>query len=215
MNRLKHRNYSYIYSVVIHLLLLFIFSYMRFTYETEIDDFVTIGFGTMGREGSSGKIEEQIEEQEKIIPVEEKKDDEKVELPETKNRDDDNIVTDSNKEEKTEQPDKIAESSESDGSEGTSDFGFEIDFGGKGKRRIYSSPLPSYPEGVSKEIDIKLRFSIMPDGTVGTIIPLIKADTRLEMAAIYSLRQWRFEPLPRGSKQASQNAIIIFPYRLQ
>ena len=94
-------------------------------------------------------------------------------------------------------------------------FGFEIDFGGRGKRKIYSYALPSYPEGVTKEIDVKLKFTIQPDGTVGKIIPLIKADTKLEFAAINSLRQWRFEPLPESQKKLEQSAVIIFPFRLQ
>ena len=79
---------------------------------------------------------------------------------------------------------------------------FDIEWGGTGKRKIYSYNIPAYPAGVSKEIDVKLRFSILPDGTVGRIFPLIKADTRLETAAINSLRQWRFEPLPSGQNQA-------------
>ncbi len=99
--------------------------------------------------------------------------------------------------------------------EGEGGFGFEIDFGGRGMRRIYSYSLPDYPEGVSKEIDVKLRFTIMPDGTVGKIFPLIKADARLELTAINSLRQWRFEPLPPNAKQIDQTVIITFPYRLQ
>ena len=67
----------------------------------------------------------------------------------------------------------------------------------------------------SKEIDIKLKFSILPDGSVGKIIPLMKADTRLEMAAINSLRNWRFEPLRIGQKKNEQSVVITFPYRLR
>ncbi|MGE5458009.1 MAG: TonB family protein [Methanococcaceae archaeon] len=93
--------------------------------------------------------------------------------------------------------------------------GYDLDFGGKGSRRIYSYILPKYPDGVSKEIDVKLRFTILPDGTVGTISPLMKSDTRLENAAINSLRQWRFEPLPERQKQIEQTAVIVFPYRLR
>ena len=46
-------------------------------------------------------------------------------------------------------------------------------------------------------------------------MPLIKADTRLEEAAIKSLRQWRFEPLPKNKKNNEQVAVIIFPFRLE
>ncbi|MGE5497685.1 MAG: energy transducer TonB, partial [Syntrophothermus sp.] len=91
--------------------------------------------------------------------------------------------------------------------------GYGIDWGGRGNRRIYSYQLPAYPDGVSKEIDVKLKFSIRPDGTVGTIIPLMKVDTRLENAAIRSLQTWRFEPMTSGNYE--QWAIIVFPYRLQ
>ena len=83
------------------------------------------------------------------------------------------------------------------------------------RRKIYSYTLPQYPEGVKKEVDIKLQFTILPDGTIGTIIPKIKADTKLENAAINSLRQWRFEALDGSQKQVEQTAVIIFPYRLQ
>lgn len=93
--------------------------------------------------------------------------------------------------------------------------GFSIDFGGRGKRKIYHHPLPDYPAGVAKEIDIRLRFTILPDGTVSQIIPVIKADSRLETAAINSLSQWRFEPLPKHAKQVSQTVVITFPYRLR
>jgi protein TonB len=55
----------------------------------------------------------------------------------------------------------------------------------------------------------------MPDGSVGRIIPIIKADTELEAAAMNSLRQWRFEPLPEGAKKNPQSVSITFPFRLQ
>jgi TonB family protein len=91
--------------------------------------------------------------------------------------------------------------------------GFDIQWGGNGTRKIYSYIIPDYPEGVKKEIDIRLKFIIKPDGTVGKIFLLSKADTRLENAAINSLWQWRFEPLTANQVQVDQTAVIIFPYR--
>jgi outer membrane biosynthesis protein TonB len=44
---------------------------------------------------------------------------------------------------------------------------------------------------------------------------MIKADARLEAAAINSLRRWRFEPLPESGKDIIQSAVIVFPYRLR
>ena len=91
--------------------------------------------------------------------------------------------------------------------------GFGIEWGGR-VRKIYNYYVPPYPEGVSKEIDVKLRFSIMPDGSVGNVTVIKKADNRLEQVAIEALRQWHFEPLPKNSKQEQQITIITFPFRL-
>jgi TonB family protein len=155
---------------------------------------------------------------------EKKVEEKKVEVPVVKNLDDDNISVPPKKKEE-EQPKQVEQEPEQTESkdrgrenagEGTGKFGlFDIEWGGKGIRKIYSYNIPPYPDGVSKEIDVKLRFTILPDGTVGRIFPLIKADTRLETAAINSLRQWRFEPLPSSQQQGQQTAIIIFPFRLQ
>ena len=146
-------------------------------------------------------------------------------MPEAKNTEDENVIkpADDEKEIAEEKSDITTEEIESnsngseEGNESSAegDFGFDIDWGGKGTRKIYSFVLPQYPDGVKKEVNIKLQFTILPDGTVGTIIPKIKADTRLENAAINSLRQWRFEALSNRQKQVEQTAVIIFPYRLQ
>ncbi len=223
------KNISYLFSVTFHILLLLIFMLINFSVDTDDSEYVTIGFGSglsMGSPGPVGvdqKIEKDILKEEKQ-PVK-KEEQKKVELPETKNKDEENIITaaDKKKNKETTEADKIKPINEKDtktkgselAGEGEGGFGFEIDFGGKGTRKIYSYNLPEYPEGVAKEIDVKLRFTILPDGTVGKIFPLIKADARLELASINSLRQWRFEPLPRNAKQIEQTVVIIFPYRLQ
>jgi TonB family protein len=92
--------------------------------------------------------------------------------------------------------------------------GYSIDFGGR-VRKIYSYIIPDYPSGVSINIDIKLKFTILPDGTVGTIFPLIKANAQLESTAINSLRQWRFEPIPIEQRQQVQTVVITFPFRIK
>jgi TonB family protein len=92
--------------------------------------------------------------------------------------------------------------------------GIGINWGGR-KRQIYSYPIPDYPSGVAKDIDVKLRFSILPDGSVGKITILQKVDSRLEQVATDALRLWRFEPLPSNSEQKVQIAEIKFPFRLK
>lgn len=225
----NRKNYSYLISIASHLILMLIFMAVNFSIEYNEDEYVTIGFGTFGNVSSSGALgfeEKKDKSAEKTEPVIEKSEDKKVELPKTQNTDIENIVKAAEPKKEKEKPvEEIVKPlvQKEDGDtkgrevtgEGEGNFGFEIDFGGKGLRKIYSYSLPSYPEGVSKEIDVKLRFTILPDGSVGKIIPLIKADTKLEIAAINSLRQWRFEPLPNKQKQTEQTAIIVFPYRLQ
>ncbi|KAF0153086.1 MAG: TonB family protein [Ignavibacteria bacterium] len=92
--------------------------------------------------------------------------------------------------------------------------GFGIDWGGR-IRKIYNYIIPKYPEGVYKEIDVKLRFSILPDGSVGKINVVKKADSKLEQVAIEALKLWRFEPLSGLQASNSQMVTITFPFRLE
>lgn len=75
-------------------------------------------------------------------------------------------------------------------------YGFgDIEWAGGGNRIVLKNPLPKFPNGVNYSAEIKLRFTVNRDGTVGQIIPLQKADPRLEQAALDALRQWRFNPI--------------------
>lgn len=229
MNPHRTKNISYLISAIVHIGLMLLFMAFRFTIEHEEIDFVEIGFGTFGRLSSSGAVgktneKNEIENKKEVI-TQKKDENKKVELPVVKNVDEENPVAaieEKKKDIKEIEPVKPLVDKENNNSkgreltgEGVGKFGFDIDFGGKGKRKIYSYTLPKYPEGVAKEIDVKLRFTILADGTVGRIIPIIKADTRLETAAINSLRQWRFEPLPPNQASAEQTAVIVFPFRLE
>lgn len=85
------------------------------------------------------------------------------------------------------------------GSRGTgkgAGFGFgDIEWGGGGNRIVLHKPLPRFPSGVNTNAVLKFKFTVLSDGTVGRIIPLQKADPRLEQAALEALRQWRFNVL--------------------
>ena len=229
---MTRRKSPYLLSVAFHLILAIIAFFINVGVETDLDEYVTIGFGAIGELSSSGVLaenptEEIQKKQPEVQEVKKEKVVKKVELPKQENSDEqNNVVVAADKEESKEEtkPEKVepivkndeeAGKGKEETGEGEGNFGFEIDFGGKGMRKIYSYSLPEYPKGVSKEIDVKLKFSILPDGTVGKILPLIKADTRLELAAINSLRQWRFEPLPQNQQIAEQYAVIIFPFRLK
>lgn len=226
------KNLSLSISLFVHLLLLLLFILMKFTIEYPPKEYVELSFGVSGEIGSSGAIGSQIQEVQELAKPEEKNetvdksvDVKEVELPKAKNTSEENIIKPAEKikekseaaktESKEDTKSDVTTEGQGNKAEGEGSFGYDIDWGGKGTRKIYSFIIPSYPEGVHKEIDIKLRFSILPDGTVGTIIPQTKADTKLENAAINSLRQWRFEPLSPNQKQSEQTAVIVFPYRLQ
>jgi protein TonB len=231
-NSIRHISFSL--SLFIHLLIFILLLLLKFTLDYPPREYVELSFGNFNQPGSSGAEGtqiKQVEEKEEKVQAEKNETVDKnnevkeVELPKAKNTENENVVKPADKQKeqstndktKTEEKSDSKETSVSQGNKGAGEgsFGFDIDWGGQGTRRIYSYILPDYPEGVNKEIDIRLKFSIRPDGTVGTILPLTKADTRLENAAINSLRQWRFESLSPGQKQMEQAAVIVFPYRLR
>ncbi|MCK9281931.1 MAG: energy transducer TonB [Melioribacteraceae bacterium] len=215
---------SYFVSIIIHLIIAIIFFFVTFDPGESEEEYVTVGFGS-GFGGGAGRVVNNLEPNpEKKQELETKKEEKDVKLPEARNTDNDNISL--AKEKKNDKKDKktndeknledfVNQSGQGIDGAGAGSLGFEIDFGGKGIRRIYSYTLPAYPEGVAKEIDVRIKFTILPDGSIGRIMPLIKADARLESAAINSLRQWRFEPLPNNAKKIEQSVIITFPFRLQ
>jgi TonB family protein len=93
--------------------------------------------------------------------------------------------------------------------------GSSIDWGGTGSRRLLSGHLPKYPEGTTKEMAVALQFSVLPDGSVTSVIPLRKSDELLEREAVAALRTWRFEPLPEQIEQKTQVGKITFNFKLE
>jgi outer membrane biosynthesis protein TonB len=204
---------STLVSILFHLGLLALLMAFKISPKVDLSEYVTIGFGNVGNSNSAGAIK-QTEPQEEVI---ETKKENEIEIPKVQNYDETNDVTSAKLDEKNKKAEKETEkASRNEGVEdGVGSFGFELDFGGKGQRKIYSYIIPPYPSGVSKEIDVKLQFTIMPDGSVGRIFPIQKADARLESVAMNSLRQWRFEALPKGIVGKPQTAVITFPFRLR
>lgn len=83
-------------------------------------------------------------------------------------------------------------------------YGFgDIDWGGGGNRIVIEKHVPKFPKGVKVSATIKLKFYVHPDGTVGRVIPILRAtDPRLDQAAIKAIKKWKFNPL-------STNAIMV------
>lgn len=232
MTSKKNTSLSYAISVVIHSIAIILLLVINLSFDYAPSEFVELSFGISDKYGSSGAEGNKIDQIEEISDNSpENKTENKnenvteVELPKSENTSDDNIIKTADEDRELSETSSeistetvtsnVSSTEQGNEAEGEGSFGFDIDWGGKGTRKIYSFILPQYPEGVKKEVNIKLQFTILPDGTVGTIIPKIKADTRLENAAINSLRQWRFEALNPNQKQSEQTAIIVFPYRLQ
>ena len=234
MYKRNEKKLSWIISIGIHLVLAAVLFLITVSAESEPDEFVTVGFGTYGHVSKPGTKEKKINKTKSVSkPPRTKKEEtkkkekpklKKVELPKAAEKADVSIIKEKKRGSKNKaeasvksistKKTKAKKGNEKTGSD-EGNTGFKIDFGGRGIRKIYSYTLPKYPSGVSKEIDIKLRFTILPDGTVAKVFPLIKADARLESASISSLRQWRFEPIPKELKQIEQKAVIVFPYRLR
>ena len=225
------RHISFSISMIIHLIIFILLLFIKFSIDYPPREYVELSFGKSNLPGSSGAIGTQINQVEENAQsktnetVDKSREVKEVELPKAKNTSEENVVKPADKQKeqtkavKTETKEnndsKVTTAGQGNKAAGEGSFGYDIDWGGQGQRKIYSYIVPAYPQGVNKEIDIRLRFSILPDGTVGNIFPLTKADTKLENAAINSLRQWRFEALAPGQKQVEQTAVIVFPYRLQ
>jgi len=86
---------------------------------------------------------------------------------------------------------------------------------GGGTRKKLSGNLPTYPPGTNVEAQIKIEAVVTPGGTVKSLKPYQKANTKLEEAALQEVRLWRFEPLPASSPQSDQACVITFNFRLQ
>lgn len=230
LSDIKINRISYSASILFHLFSFLLLFLIKCTFEYPAKDYVELTFGIMGGTGSSGTKGEAFDEmieradlQDKDATKEKNQEVKEVELPKAKNTDvsdvnpaqkDKDVKKETTKKTDTRESNNPPGDKKGNLNNGEGEYGFHFEGGGLGTRRIISYVVPDYPEGVNKEIDIRLKFTIKPDGTVGSIFLLTKADTRLENAAINSLWKWRFEALP-SAQQGDQTAIIVFPYRLQ
>lgn len=93
--------------------------------------------------------------------------------------------------------------------------GYSIDWGGVNSRKLLSGRVPVYPEGTDKEMPVVLRFSVLPDGSVTSIVPMKRSDELLESEAMSALRTWRFDPLPPQYEQQTQTGTVTFNFELE
>lgn len=82
-------------------------------------------------------------------------------------------------------------------------------------REVLNGPLPIYPEGLDKEASIRIKITVLPDGTIGNLIPIQKADATLESVTMKTLKLWKLSPLKPTDPQLNQTAVITFRFVLQ
>ena len=92
---------------------------------------------------------------------------------------------------------------------------FEIDWEGEFQREVYQKRLPEFPPDVQREAIIKIQFSVLPSGLVGSAVLLQKGDTRLENITLEAFKTWRFSPLPGYVEQVNQSGVITFRFKLK
>ena len=83
------------------------------------------------------------------------------------------------------------------------------------RRRILFQPKPPKLERLESTTEIVLKFWVLPDGTVGRVIPTRKASAYLEGLASNHLKRWRFSPLPPGAEDKEQWGEIAFRFLLR
>ncbi len=86
--------------------------------------------------------------------------------------------------------------------------------GPAGKREIlYRPEIPQVK--LEREGEVELKFWVLPDGSVGSVFPLLRGDAELERIAINYMKQWRFNPLDEGGSTFEQWGTITVKFRLE
>ncbi|MCF7920152.1 MAG: TonB family protein [Candidatus Cloacimonetes bacterium] len=80
-------------------------------------------------------------------------------------------------------------------------------------RKILNKVIPEYPAGIQQDIEVQLRFEVLPDGKVKDSIVIIKKGGPLmDAASLEALKQWRFNTI---STDMIQTGVITFRYELE
>jgi TonB family protein len=86
--------------------------------------------------------------------------------------------------------------------------------GPAGQRKVlYKPEIPDVK--IDREGDVELKFWVLPDGSVGSVVPLLRGDAELERIAVNYMKQWRFDPLNEGELTVEQWGTITVKFRLK
>ena len=91
---------------------------------------------------------------------------------------------------------------------------YEINWEGV-KRDIINDPPPGYPAGINVEGKIRIKITVLPDGTVGELILVQKLNATLESETLKTLKSWRFSPLKPTDPPINQTARITYNFELK
>ncbi|MFH2003483.1 MAG: energy transducer TonB [Bacteroidota bacterium] len=225
INDNKTSVYSALMSLVVHILIALLLSFL-IVLKPKDPILIELDWGA-----SSGAPNQTIAEAEDVRKSQEQAQPQggtaqsKVDLPETKSSSEETVPSTKKTTSKTtvgkkkesrtgEETKTISRKRVRPGGAGIS-TGYSIEWSGVGSRKLLSGRVPQYPEGTDKEMPVILQFSVLPDGSVSSIIPLKKSDELLEREAISALRTWRFDPLSAQFEQKSQTGVITFIFKLE
>lgn len=91
---------------------------------------------------------------------------------------------------------------------------YEISWNGVA-RSLLNGDAPTFPAGVERGGVVRIRLSVDPAGNIVSIVPVEKADSRLEEAAMTAIRTWKFSKLPHVYPQVDQQATAKFVFKLE
>jgi TonB family protein len=74
--------------------------------------------------------------------------------------------------------------------------------------------VPKYPSGLNIEGNVVISFTILPNGTVGSVVPIKKLNPKLDNLCMAALKTWRFEKLKEGETFV-QTVSVTFPFVLR
>ena len=87
----------------------------------------------------------------------------------------------------------------------------DIEWGGGGNRTVLSKVLPKSPNKLDRNVQLKVKFTVLADGSVANMKPMQKGDPVLEQQSLSALKRWRFNKIADG---VEMSGIITFSFKM-
>ena len=82
-------------------------------------------------------------------------------------------------------------------------------------RALLAGDRPQFPAGVQHGGVVKITIVVDPAGSVVSMVPAEKSDSRLEESAMAAIRTWQFSRLSKNYPQVNQRAVATFVFKLE